>query len=57
MESENQKLESHIENLKATARRVEQLERDNCELESGQHRLDREHKSLSREVGQHIKSG
>ena len=41
LDSENQKLQKTIENLKSTARRVEQLEKENFELESSQHKLDR----------------
>lgn len=36
IETENQKLQKTIENLKTTARKVEQLEKDNFELESAQ---------------------
>ncbi len=36
IETENQKLQKTIENLKITARKVEQLEKDNFELESAQ---------------------
>ncbi len=36
IETENQKLQKTIEHLKTTARKVEQLEKDNFELESAQ---------------------
>jgi len=36
IETENQKLQKTIENLKITARKVDQLEKDNFELESAQ---------------------
>ena len=49
-ETENQKLSKTIETLKSTARRVEQLEKENVELEGGQHKVERENKALSKEV-------
>ena len=49
-EAENQKLNKNIETLKSTARRVEQLEKENVELEGGQHKVERENKALNKEV-------
>lgn len=50
LESENQKLEKTVENLKNTARSVETLEKENFGLESANDKLDRDNKSLIKQV-------
>ena len=50
VDAENKNLSKSIENLKITARRVNQLESENLELEGKNHKVERENKSLVREA-------
>jgi chromosome segregation ATPase len=50
IETENKKMQKSIETLKVTARRVNQLEAENLDLEATHHKVERENKSLLREM-------
>ena len=50
IEAENRNMMKTIENLKIQARRVNKLESENLELEGGHHKVERENKSLVREL-------
>ena len=50
LDAENRAQEKTIATLKANARKMDQLEKENVELEGSQHKMEREQKSLIKEI-------